>query len=119
MSGDTPAAGDAETVEVLRRVKAVEAEWEAKLREAREEAERAVRRARDEAEATLKAVAAEVEGERARRLETAQASSEAEAEAIRREGAKAADALRSGKGRRSPDRDDAIVTAVLGPFAQD
>lgn len=119
MSGNPAAPGDAETVEVLRRVKAVEAEWEAKLRGAREEAERTVRRARDEAEATLKAVGAEVEGERARRLEGAQASSEAEAEAIRREGAKAADALRSGKDRRVSDRDDAIVAAVLGPFALD
>ena len=119
MNGNAPTPGDSETIEVLRRVKAAESEWDTKLREARAGAEQAVRRAREEAEATLKAVAAEVEGERAHQLELAQVSAEAEAEAIRREGAKAADALRSGKERRSSGRADAIVEAVLGPFARD
>jgi uncharacterized membrane protein YqiK len=105
VSGEAPATRDTETVEALRRVKAVEAEWDAKLRAARE--------------ATVKAVASEIEGERARRLEAARAASEAEAETIRREGAKEAEALRSGKDRRSSDRDDAIVAAVLGPFVGD
>jgi len=110
---------DAETVDALRRVKAVEAEWEARLRAAREEAEQAVRRARDEAEATLKAVAAEAGTERARRLDEGRAASERDAEAIRRDGATAADAQRAEQGKRPADRSKQIVATVLDPYSRD
>jgi vacuolar-type H+-ATPase subunit H len=112
-------SGDPQTVEALRRVKAVEAEWEAKLRSAREETEQAVRRARDEAEATVKAVQTEVEREHARRLEAAAAAADSEASAIRADGETAAAKIRGGQGRRAADRADEIVAAVLGPFASE
>lgn len=118
---DAPAAGgpDAATVEALRRLKAVEAEWDEKLRAARTEAEEAVRRARDEAEATVKAVVAATEAERARRLDQGRAATEREADAIVREGAKAAEELRTRKGGRPSDRSEEVVAAALGPYAHD
>ncbi len=119
MSAPTSTAGDPQTVEALRRVKAVEADWEGQLRAAREETERAVQRARDEAEATVRAVQAEVDGERTRRLESAAVAADAEAGAIRREGETAAASIRGGRGPRAADRADAIVAAVLEPFASD
>ncbi len=117
MTEPAPTGGDTATVEALRRVKAVEAEWDGKLADARRQAEEATRRARDEAEATVKAVAAELETERARQLDSARASAEREAEGLRTDGAKAAEAVRSGQGRRPQERGDEIVAAVLGPFA--
>jgi len=112
-------APDASTVEVLRRVKAVEAEWETKLRAAREDADQGVRRAREEADATVKAVAAEAEAEKAQRLAAGRTAAEAEAEAIQREGEKAADGLRSAGGKKPSDRSDELLEAVLGPYARD
>ena len=119
MTGTTPAPADNATVQALRRVKAVEEEWEARLREARKDAEQAVLRTREEAEATLRAVSAELESERTHRLEAARASSEREAEAVLREGVKAADAVRVEKGKRPPGRDEEIVAMVLGSFQSD
>jgi vacuolar-type H+-ATPase subunit H len=116
-----PAApsADVATVEALRRLKAVEAEWEAKLATARAATAQGLQLAKDEAEATVKAVAAELESERASRLEAARAAAEREAEAIVRTGAQEAEAIRSGKGKRPADQQDAIVAAVLGPFSHD
>ena len=122
---DTPttaaaaAPSDVATVEALRRVKAVESEWELKLRAARGEAEDAVRRARDESEATVKAVGAEAEAERARRLEAGEAAAEKEAEAILQEGSGAAAKLRTEKGKAPSDRASEVLEAVLGPYARD
>jgi vacuolar-type H+-ATPase subunit H len=118
---DAPAspASDTATVEALRRLKAVEREWEEKLLAARAAADEAVRRARDESEATVKAVVAEAEAERARRLEAGRAAADREAEGIVRDGAKAADELRARKGARPADRSEEIVAAALGPYAHD
>jgi vacuolar-type H+-ATPase subunit H len=114
-----PPPADSATVEALRRVKAVENEWELRLRAARGEAEEAVRRAREEAEATVKAVAAEAEAERARRLDAGRAAAEKEAEAIVSEGADAAARLRAEKGKGPTDRAAEVVAAALGPYAPD
>lgn len=118
MSGPA-AASDEQTVEALRRLKAVEAEWDAKLRAAREDAAQVVQRARDEAEATLKAVAAELEAERGRRREAGKLAADREAEQVRTDGATAAEAVRSDRSKRPSERADAIVAAVLDPFASD
>jgi len=115
----TATGADGATVEVLRRVKAVESEWELKLRAARGEADEAVRRAREEADATVKTVAAGAETERTRRLETGRAAAEKEAEAIVREGAAAAGRLRTNKGKGPADRSAEVVAAALGPYARD
>jgi vacuolar-type H+-ATPase subunit H len=114
----TPAS-DAATVEALRRLKAVEAEWDAKLRDARDAAARTVQRSRDESEATVKAVAAENETERNRLLEAGQQAADREAERIGADGARAADAVRADRSKRPAERADAIVRAVLDPFASD
>jgi len=119
MSEEAAPGGDSATVEALRRVKAVEAEWAGRLNDARAEAEQAVRRAREEAAAMLKAVAAELDSERAHRLEQARASADRDAEAVRREGANAAEALRSQKGKRATGRTEEIVATVLGPLSGD
>jgi vacuolar-type H+-ATPase subunit H len=118
---EAPATGgsDTATVEALRRLKEVEAEGEERLRAARTAAEEAVRRARDEAEATVKAVVAEAEGERAHRLEQGRLAADREADAIVRDGEKAAESLRARKGERPADRSGEIVAAALGPYAQD
>ncbi len=122
MSETAPGAGapgDAATVAALRRVKAVEAEWDAKLHAARDEAARALQRARDEREATEKAVAAELAAERNRRLDEARRTADREAEAIRADGEKAAGALRQEKSGAAKQRADEIVAAVLGPLAKE
>lgn len=119
MTGTSAPPTDQATVEALRRVKAVEQEWETRLRDARENAEQAIRRARDEADATLKAVAAELESERAHRLEAAHAASQRDEEAVHLEGAKAAEAVRAGQGKLPTGRDAVIVATVLDPFSSD
>jgi len=112
-------AADVATVEALRRLKAVEAEWEAKLTTARAATAQGIQLAENEAEATVKAVAAELESDRARQLEAARVAADREAEAIVRGGEQEAEAIRSGKGKRPADRADEIVAAVLGPFVRD
>ncbi len=115
MSAPTVPPADVATVEALRKLKAVEAEWDARLAEARRDADEAIGRAREETEAALRAVGAELEAERTRRLDGDRAAADREAEAIRQKGEQ--EAAGAAKAGRSPVRADAIVAAVLGPLA--
>jgi vacuolar-type H+-ATPase subunit H len=107
------------SVDALRRVKAVETDWEARLKAAREESEATLRRLREESEAAVKAVHAQMEHERAERVEHARLEATGMAAAILADGEKAAEAAARGEGKRPADKKDAILGAVLGKFVKD
>lgn len=107
------------SVEALKRVKATESEWDARLTGARTEAETSVRRAKDETEAMVKAAQLESEHSRTVALERAQAVAQSEAETIVAEGRADAERAERGEGRRPSDKKDAILDIVLGSFGKD
>ncbi len=117
MSGAEPTGPDAGTVEVLRRVKTTEAEWESKLTAARATSEQALAEAHAGAEASIKAVLSELEARRSHDLEAAVAAADSEAHEIVKTGESAAAKARSGAGKKVTGRKDEIVRAVLGEFA--
>jgi vacuolar-type H+-ATPase subunit H len=104
------------SLEPIRRVRAVESEWETKLAaftaQAKEELERLTR----EAEAIVASTRAELERKRALAVEKARLDAEAEAATIVAEGKERAAGLR-GKGPEElePLR-ERILSAVLGEF---
>ncbi len=106
-------------VDALKRVKAVETEWDARLAEARETSRRELARKREEADAAVKAVLQEAEAERLRALERARIVSEAEARGIVSEGEAAARKVRDEREKRGGGRNGEILAAVLGSFASD
>lgn len=109
-------SSDQPTIDALRRIKAVEEEWEAKLSSARAEQERALVDARSSADAAVKAVSAELEASRTQALETAGAAADAEARDLLAAGE--ADAARAKAGKKKlADRKDEVLQAVLGEFA--
>jgi vacuolar-type H+-ATPase subunit H len=112
-------ASVAGSVEALKRVKATETEWDARLSAARQESEAMLRRLKDEADAALKAAQAEADRERTARLERARVATSAEAEQIVAEGRTAADAAARGEGRRPSEKKAAILDVVLGSFGKD
>jgi len=114
---DAPAPGGPASIEVLKRVKATEVEWELKVATAQREAEEALVRRREETAATLKAASAEAEAERARALERARVGAEAEVATILADGRRAAEAAGRAEGKRPQDRRDQVLATVLGPFA--
>lgn len=115
---ETPGSSEQPTIDALRRIKAAEEEWEAKLSGARAEKERAIADARSGADAAVKAVASELEKDRGRALETAGAAAEAEARDLLAAGETDAARARSGK-KKLADRKEEVLRAVLGEFTSD
>ena len=116
---ETPSPpADAGTVEILRRVKATETEWEEKLRSARAEKDAALAEARARADATVKSVGAELEAAHTQTVESAATAAAAEASAILAVGETAAARARTGAEKTTNARRDEILRAVLGEFAE-
>lgn len=107
------------SVEVLKRVKATETEWDQKLAAARRESEERIARLRDENAATLKAALAEAEAERARTLERARVDTGREVATILTEGEQAAAAAARVEGKRPRDQRNRVLAVVLGSLAAD
>jgi vacuolar-type H+-ATPase subunit H len=119
MATTTAVATAPGSVEALKRVKATENEWDARLSAAREEAEATLRRLRDDGDAAVKAAESEAGRERAVRLEHARVETAKEAEAITVDGQNAAERAALAEGRRPSDKKDAILDVVLGSFGKD
>jgi len=119
MATETSGSTAPGSVEALKRVKATEAEWDARLSAARTESETTVRRLKDEADAAVKAAEAEAERTRTDRIERARVEAAGLAAAILVDGQKAAEAAARGEGRHPADRKDAVLAAILGSFGKD
>jgi len=119
MATGTSGAAAPGSVEALKRVKATETEWDARLGAARTESETALRRLKEEADAAVKAAEGEAERTRTDRVEHARVEAAGLAGAIVAEGQKAAETAARGEGRRPADKKDAILAVVLGSFGKD
>lgn len=119
MATETAGPSVSGSVEALKRVKAVENEWNARLTTAREVTDVELTHVREEADEAVRAAEAAAERERTDRVERARAETAAEAEAIVAEGRKAAALAAAGEGRRPADKKDAILDVVLGSFGKD
>ncbi|HKN06279.1 MAG TPA: hypothetical protein VJ021_01560 [Thermoplasmata archaeon] len=119
MATEKYGAGAPGSVEALKRVKATETEWDARLSAARQDTETTLQRRRAEAEAAVKAAQLEADRQRTERVERARAETSTEAEAIVTEGRTAAGQAARGEGRRPVDKKDAILSVVLGSFGKD
>jgi len=119
MATETAGAGAPDSLEALKRVKATETEWDAKLSAARKDADTTIERLRAEAAAAVKQAQTEADRERVDRVVHARAETEAQAATILADGATAAEQALTGEGRRPADKKDAILAAVLGDFAKD
>ncbi len=114
-----PPSSDAGTIDVLKQIKATEAEWDGRVARARRESDAVLQRLRDERDATVAAAHAQAETERARTLADRRATADAEAAEIVAEGETAARAATSAAGKRPADRKDEVLRVVLGSFASD
>ena len=114
-----PGGTDLGTVEVLKRVKAVEAEWETKVAEARVHRDTTLQRQRDETETAVHAAQQEADRERSEAIQAARIAADGEAAKILADGDRAAEAA----GREDPaslaEKRTQILQAVLGEFASD
>jgi vacuolar-type H+-ATPase subunit H len=119
METTTVGATASGSVEALKRVKATETEWDARLKAARQEAETMLRRLRDDEDVAVKAAEAEADRERTVRLERARAQTVEEAEAIITDGHRAAERAALGEGRHPADKKDVILDVVLGSLGKD
>ncbi len=119
MATTTVGAGAPGSLDALKRVKATENEWDARLNAARQESETILRRLRDDRDASVKAAEAEAERLRSARLETARAEDAEEAAAIVADGRSSAQRASLTEGRRPSDKKDAILDAVLGSFGKE
>jgi vacuolar-type H+-ATPase subunit H len=119
MATTTSAAAAPGSLEALKRVKATESEWDARLNAARQESEAILRRLRDDGDASVKATEAEADRLRSVRLEKARAETDQEAEAIVADGRSSAQRAALTEGRRPSDKKDAVLDAVLGSFGKD
>lgn len=119
MATQTADAAAPGSVDALKRVKAAEAEWDARVSAARTESETTLRQLREESDAAVKGALAEAEQVRSARLDQARAEVTSEVDAIVSEGEKAAELAARGEGRRPADKKDAILDAVLGSFGKD
>lgn len=111
-----PTPADAGSFEALKRVKAAENEWEAKLATAKHESEAALGRLRDETDTAVKAAQAQAEQERAAMVQRARADADREATTILAEGTRAAAEATRGEGKHPRDKKDPVLAAVLGGF---
>jgi len=105
-------------LEVLKRVKSVETEWDEKLAAARHASQEALGRLKEEAVAAIKAAHADVEAARARALEEARVQGEREVAEILAEGERAAEGIARPDGKRPQDRPREVLAVVLGPFVE-
>jgi vacuolar-type H+-ATPase subunit H len=114
-----PAAPEAGSIEVLKRVRSTETEWDQKLVTARREAEETLARLREETQTAVKTAQSDAEVARTRALARARAEVEREVSAILSEGERAAQEAARPEGKRPQDRRDEVLARVLGPFAKD
>jgi len=113
----TPTAGD--SLQVLKRVRATEVEWEQKLADARRASEESLAQLREETAAALQAEVVAAETDRARSLERARVDVDREVARILTEGERAAEAAAHADGKRPQDRRDQVLAKVLGPLAEE
>ncbi|HTW40676.1 MAG TPA: hypothetical protein VMF04_07500 [Thermoplasmata archaeon] len=111
-----PAPAPSGSIEALRRVKEVEAEWELKLRTARGQSQAALEQLRASAENAVKSAQSLADGVRANTVLQAKQEAEREAAEILRAGTKAADQAALGQGKRPADQKDEILAVVLAGF---
>jgi vacuolar-type H+-ATPase subunit H len=111
-----PTGGETGSIDALKRVRATENEWEARVAEAKRAADEAVRRQRDEAEAAVRGAQVDAEAERAARVQAARTEADAEAARILKDGERAAQAAARGDGKDPADRAADILRAVLAGF---
>jgi vacuolar-type H+-ATPase subunit H len=119
MAVTTVGASAPDSVEALKRVKAAENEWDARLSATRRNVDETLERLRAEAAAAVKETQIEAGRDRVARVVQARTETGTEAEAIVAEGRKAAEQALVGEGRRPADKKDAILEIVLGSFAKD
>ena len=119
MATTTSGASEPDSVEALKRVKATENEWDARLNAARKDRDATLERLRTEAAAAVKQAQTEADRDRVERVVQARAETQAEVATILADGASAAERALTGEGRRPADKKDAILDAVLGTFAKD
>ena len=112
-----PAAPD--SFEALKRVKAAETEWDAKLTAARSGFAAELERQRDDSDAAIKAAQVAADRTRAQAVQKARDAAEREAMQIVADGKRAAEQAASGAGKRPADRKDEILAVVLAAFAGD
>ncbi len=108
---------DADTIDALKRIKAAEAEWDAKVAAARANADAKLKTAREATERAIADARASAYAERQRAVENARAMADLEARAIVADGERAAKSAADGAGKRPADRKDEILAALLGRFA--
>jgi len=119
MTTTTSGAGSPDSVEALKRVKATENEWDARLAAARTESDTALQSVRDETDAAVREAEAQAERDRVVRVGAARTEIAKEADGIVADGHAAAESAMKGEGRRPSDRKDEILSVVLGAFASD
>jgi vacuolar-type H+-ATPase subunit H len=119
MATVSAAASHLASVEVLKRVKLTENEWDTRLDVAKKEAEATLERLRTEAAAAVRDAQTEADRDRVARVVESRAQTEAEAGAILAEGRQAADRALLGEGRRPADKRSEVLDAVLGAFGKD
>jgi len=119
MGAATAGASSPDSVEALKRVKATENEWEARLTSARRDTDTTLERLRTEAAAAVKEAQMTADRDRVARVVEARTETETEAREILAEGQKAAEQALHGEGRRPADKKDAILAIVLGSFGKE
>ncbi len=118
-SGTAATGTDIGSIEALKRIKATETEWDAKLAAARENAEAALRRLAEESESAVRAAREEAEARHAEAVRLARAAADEEAASIVAQGRTAADAAAKPRGQGPVDRAEEVLAIVLGSFRAD
>jgi vacuolar-type H+-ATPase subunit H len=105
-------------VEVLKRVKATETEWESRVAEAKKAAEAEIAGIRTETDAMIKSATETAEDEHESALTRARADAEREVSAILADGERRAAEAARAEGKHPKDQKDQILSVVLGSFRQ-
>ena len=119
MATVSAAASHLASVEVLKRVKVTENEWDQRLDVARKEADAVLERLRTDAAAAVREAQTEVDRDRVAHVVESRAATEAEAQTILADGRKAAEQALTGEGRRPAEKRSEILDVVLGAFGKD
>ena len=115
-----PTAGsESASFAALKRVKAVETEWAAKLAGARSQSDLELARLREESATALKAAIADADRERAAALGAARTELAGVAATIVAQGSKAAEAALRAEGKDPDEQKDRLLAVILGAFASD
>ncbi|HXY47511.1 MAG TPA: hypothetical protein VEK13_06420 [Thermoplasmata archaeon] len=114
-----PSASVEGSVELLKRVKATETDWDQRLRAAQHDSEETLSRLRSDRDAAVHAAMAAADDERARALERARTEIEREVAAILAEGKATADSAARVEGKRPTDQRDRVIAIVLGSLSRD